>query len=92
MPSNSAFVASIWHIRDMAYASSSLRSKRSVYAPTTIVTTISAAAGTRDVGTELVMRRVYSARRVSLYGPQVAVQHGALALTVARRFVAGIAA
>lgn len=69
----SALAASIWQSIDMAYARRSLRSSRSVYAPTTMPRAIFAAAGTRGDCPELFMRRIYGASPVSLHGAKVAV-------------------
>lgn len=82
---NSARAASIWHSSDIAYASRSLRSSRSVYAPTTMPRAIFAATGTRG-GFELFMVRVYGAGSMSLNGAKVAVTLRQPVQTVSGRY------
>uniref|UniRef100_A0A6M3LPG0 Uncharacterized protein n=1 Tax=viral metagenome TaxID=1070528 RepID=A0A6M3LPG0_9ZZZZ len=83
----SALAASIWQSIDMAYASRSLRSSKSVYAPTTMPRAIFAAAGTRG-GFELFMVRVYGAGSMSLNGAKVALTLRQPVQTVSGRYAA----
>lgn len=83
----SALAASIWQSIDMAYASRSLRSSKSVYAPTTMPRAIFAAAGTRG-GFELFMASVYGAGSMSLNGAKVALTLRQPVQTVSGRYAA----